>query len=381
MWTPTPWHNKQHDLTTFLQTRVNPGTAARDEQRTPIPRTLLCEAADLGLLGATLPSQVGGAGYDLNRWGLILETIGYTCDDNAFPLLVSLFSAVAQTVYDSGRADFIDRYVRPAVRGEKLLSFAWTENADAFSFASTAIRDGDAFLVNAEKFLVTGGMLADAFMIYLRDERDDVITLLVDRSLPGVTVTPVPTMGMRAAGLAALHMENVRVPLSHLLVANDGIGHVQRFLNRRRVIVTCGFLGRMRAVLEQTVTHLEATIRYGAPLTALPTVQATVGRMYMAVATAQVVMHNALVRLGAGDYVAEWDPHLSVAKHYLIERAIEVGDQALHLGGGRGYACAHQIERNLRDFYGFLAGAGAQDILEVDIGNWYINHLQREKEL
>jgi acyl-CoA dehydrogenase len=367
----------QPGVARFVAERINPGVIERDAAGTPISRELLREAATFGLLGATLPPEVGGAGHDLERWGRSLEAIGYLCDDNSFPLLISLFSAVAQTVYDTGRPELVERYVRPAAQGERLLSFAWTENADAFSFASNARRVGDEYVVNGEKFLVTGGTLADAYMLYLRDERNDVITLLIDRDLPGVTVTPVPTMGMRAAGLASLRLEAVRVPVTQQLVAHDGIGHVQRFLNRRRVIVTCGFLGRMRALLEQTVQHLDQTIRYGMPLTTMQTVQAALGRLYVHVQTAQVVMHRALAQLGQGVYVPEWDVDLSIAKYFLIERTIEVAEGALRLSGGRGYVTTSNVERNLRDFLGFLAGAGAQDILEVDIGNWLISETQR----
>lgn len=363
----------------LIRNRVNPGCAERDAHGAPIPLHLLREAADVGLLAGGLPKSVSGQGYDLCRWGMILEAVGYHCDDNAFPLVVSLFSGVAQTIYDSGDARLIDRYVCPALRGERFTSFAWTENADAFSLASTAVRDGDSYIVNADKFLVTGGLVADAFMTYLRDERGDVIALIIDRGLPGVSVEPVSTMGMRAAGLASLRMVDVRVPATRLLAGNDGVGHVQRFLNRRRVIVTCGFLGRMRGVLEETVRHLDGAIRYGQPLTAMQSVQGAIGRLCIGMETAQVIVHQALQRLGTGDYIPEWDAHLSMAKYYLIERAIEVGEGALRLCGGRGYVTANGIERNLRDFLGFIAGAGAQDILEVDLGNWYISQVQREQ--
>lgn len=352
----------------FLDERVSPGAAERDAAGTPIPRELLREAAAIGLLSYSLPADVGGGGADDYDWGLVLEHVGYCCDDASLSLLLGLFSAVANTLYDTGREDVIERYVRPAARGERFVSFAYSEGSDPFALRST-MRESDGQLVlDGSKFLITGGALADAFMAYVRDDRDDIAVVLVHRDDPGVTVTPQRTMGVRAAGLASLEMQGVRVPRERILEPARGLSHVQQFLNRRRVLLSCGPLGQMEAVLHDTIDSLSQTVRYRRPLTEWPNVQAALGRMFVAVETSRQAIYRALEALRDGRADPSWDPVISVAKYYTTERALDVGRAAMHLLGGQAYLSQHRFERFLRDITGMIAGAGAQDILEVDLG-------------
>ena len=352
----------------FLDERVTPHAADRDARGSPLPRELLRDAATIGLLTYSLPKQVGGGGADDYDWGLVLEHVGYFCDDSSLTLLLGLFSAVANTLYETGREDLIERYVAPFVRGERLVSFAYSEGADPFSLRST-VRMGDGeCILDGDKHLITGGTLADAFMTYLRDERDDVQVILVERDDPGVEVILQPTMGVRAAGLARLEMHGVRVPPERVIAPVRGLSHVQRFLNRRRVLLSCGPLGRMEAILHACVDSLGDTVRYGRPLTEWPNVQAALGRMFVAVETSRQSVYRALEAMRDGRIDPAWDPVVTVAKYYTTERGLDVAESALRLLGGQAYLQRHPFERYVRDFAGMIAGAGAQDILEVDLG-------------
>jgi acyl-CoA dehydrogenase len=353
----------------FLKERVSPGATERDATNTPLSRELLRATAECGLLGLAMPRDVGGGGYALREWGRTLEVVGYECEDLSFPLVLSLYAAVASAVYESGRADLIRRYVRPLVRGERFCSFAYSEERDPFSFESTARFEDGVYVIDGQKSQVTGGMMADAFAVYLRRDKGlDLMVVLVERDDEGVEVLPVATMGVRAAGLATLKLRSVRVPASRVLVEADGLSHVQHFLNQRRLILACGVLGRMRAVIEEVIELLNGSIRFGMPLTEMQSVQAALGRMYVALHTATVVAHDALDHLVAKDFDPMWDSIVSASKYYVVKQAIEVGQSALHLAGGRGYLSSRPLERYVRDVMGLVAGGGAQDILEVDLG-------------
>ncbi len=372
-------HSVRQRFGNFISEQVNPDASGRDAANAPLPRDLLREAARLGLLGMSLPRDAGGEGCDLYTWGRVLEEVAYLCDDLSFPLVISLFAAVASTIYDSGRHDLIDRYVRPMARGERFASFAFSEERDAFSFLSTAARDGDCYVLNGRKVLVTGGLLADAFMTYLRAEGGDLAVILLERDDPGVELTPVHTMGVRAAGLASIRLDNVRVPADRAIIAFDGLGHVQRFLNQRRLLLSCGAVGRMRWAVDACVQLLNETERYRMALTDMQAVQAKLGKLFVSLETSRIVAHHALQRLASKAYDPVWDPHVSAAKYYLTEQALEVGQTILHLTGGRGYESKYGFERYLRDVTGLISGSGAQDILEVDLGVWLASGWERKK--
>jgi alkylation response protein AidB-like acyl-CoA dehydrogenase len=364
----------------FLDDEVSPGAAERDAAARPIERELLQRAAAKGILAASLPSGLGGGGLQTSEWGTALEAIGYRCDDGSFSLLVSLYAGVANAVAGSGRDDLIDRYIGPFISGDCLLSFAYTENADPFSFASTLRDDGQEIVVNAEKRMITGGQQADGFVVYARDERTgDLGVVIVERDDPGVRVEPVSVMGVRAAGLARLEVSDARVPAWRALQRGGGLTHVQRFLNRRRILLCCAPLGRMGRLLEGVIDDVTGRIRHGRRVADLQNVQATIGRMHVQLAVARQTVYSALEAAQAASPDDTWTPAIAVAKYTVTESALSIVQSALRITGGNGYTAEGRIERDVRDFHGLLAGAGAQDILEVDLGANAISARERQR--
>lgn len=357
------------DVAKPLFDRMSETTLARDRDGTPVDRASLREAARCGILGASLPVEVGGRGMGMRTWGRVLEHLGGACEDGSFALLVSLFPAVAKMIHTSGRADLIDRYVRGCATGEVLVSFAYTEDSDPFSFSSTLVRDGDHVIINGAKTMITGGAIADAYMTYVADQATgDLAVVIVDRNTPGVSLLPVDTMGLRGAGLASLTLSDVRLPKAQVMLECDGLEHVQMFLNPRRALLCCAPVGRMERIIDDCVAKLAKTMRYGQPLTAMQSVQARVGKMKLALNVSRTLLDRALLELDEGVSNPIFDDLVSTAKFQITENAIALSLDALHLLGSDGYTRAMPVERYLRDFCGLLAGAGAQDIIQTNLG-------------
>ena len=353
----------------FIREQVDPGTIERDATGTSLPRELLKRSAKLGLLGYSLPRELGGGGADPFAWGVVLEQVGYLCRDGSFPLVLSLHAAVAHAILRSASPELLERHVVPMLEGRRFGCFAYGDGTAAFSFRSTAARRGDRWILDGDKQLVTGGAHGDVFMTYLRrDDHDDLAVFLVERDDPGVSVEPVEVAGLRAAGLSRLRLRGVEVPDDRMLVPTDGISHAQLFLNDRRGLLVCGPLGRMRGIVEEVARSVQHTVRYGRPVTELPNVQATLGRMFVAVQAAQAMLHRALWRTRRADRNPIFDATMAAAKHFVVEQAIAVATAALRLTGGEGFLRGNHYERYLRDFCGGIAGGGAQDILEVNLG-------------
>lgn len=362
----------------FVREEVNPGAIERDVEGIGIPRTVLRKSAELGLLNYSIPRALGGGGADLFRWGVVLEELGYHCEDGSFPLVLSLHAAVANAIHQAASPAVAERVVAPLVRGERFACFAYSDGTDAFSFRSTAKKKGDRYLLDGDKQMVTGGLEGDVFMTYVRrEDNDDLAVFLIERDDPGVTIEPVEVSGFRAAGMARLRFEGVELSEERMLVPFDGISHAQLFLNDRRGLLVCGLLGRMRAIVEDVAVSVGQTMRYGRPLSELTSVQATLGRMHVAVETARAMAHRALHGFRHADRSSVFDPDMAVAKYYVIEQAITVATSALRVTGGCGYMRHSNYERYLRDFHGGIAGGGAQDILEVNLGAYLSSMLGR----
>lgn len=367
-----------------LLSRMSQTSLGRDRDGTPIAHDDLEEAGRCGLLAASLPREIGGLGLGSQSWGRVLQCVGEVCEDGSFALLLSLFPAVAGMIYASGRSDLIARYAQPCSTGERLVSFAFTEDNDAFSFSSTLRAKGEDFILDGRKTMVTGGAIAHAYMTYVVNQATgDLAVVLVDRDAPGVEVHPIDTMGLRGAGLAALHFNGVRVEKAQVMVEHNGLDHVQMFLNPRRATLCCAPVGRMRRIIADTVRHLSTTVRYGRPLTSMQSVQGRIGKMRMALNVSQMLLDRSLLELelNEGSAVPIFDANISTTKHQITEHAIALAIDALHLWGSNGYARTTPIERYLRDFCGLIPGAGAQDIIQVNLGLMTIGETKTETKI
>jgi butyryl-CoA dehydrogenase len=364
----------QAQLAPFLAEEINPGAAERDARDVPFSAAALQPAVDLGLLGFLLPREFGGAGGDRRTFGLLLEQIGYFCEELEYASLVSMYADIAAVIAEIGRSDLIERYVVPMSRGSRFGTFAYTERTDALDFCCRAVKTADRYVLDGEKCLQTGGHLADVFLTYVRDDHDDLKLFLVERADHGVEIAPVGMAGFRAAGLTRLTLRGVELDESRLLVGVDALSHAQRFLNGRRLFIACPMVGRMAAILESVATHLAGVVRYGRPLSEQPAVHAKLGRMFIRYEAARAVLHAALDRWSEGEHNALFDPGISAAKYIVVDSATALAMDAIHLSGWRGYSRELPYERYLRAFMSGIAGQTSQDVIELLLGNEVIAH-------
>lgn len=354
----------------FIRNEIDPGAVARDRTAQPISPELLRRAGALGLLGFAIPTAAGGEGRSWREWAWVLHEIGYRAADTAFPMLLAYLGTLTKMLYDTGRPEIIERYVRPMVRGERLGGFAWSEGRDPFAFRTHAERTmSGGYVIDGVKGPVANALIADLFMVFARDTlTSDVVVLLVERDDPGVTITAHPATGLRASGMGRLALARVAVPAERVLVAADGLSYGQRFLNERRLEMPCWALGRMRALLETCVGELTERIRYGLPLTEMQTIQAAIGRMFAGVETSRLVLDGVLQRVGQGLHDPLWDAPLALAKYHVINEALALCRTLQDVLGGAAVLEADAYERPIRDLSCLNAIAGTLATLEVDLG-------------
>ncbi len=337
-----------------------------------LPRALHAAAAEQGLLGIGFPEEVGGQGGDLLDTTDLQE--GMFAAGASSGLMSALFThgiALPHIVAAAGRgqgADLVDRFVRPTLGGELIGSLAITEpggGSDVAALRTTAVREGDEYVVNGSKTFITSGTRADFVTTAVRTGgpgHAGVSLLVVEKGTPGFTVDrALSKMGWHCSDTAALSYVDVRVPAANL-VGEEGAGFYQiaeQFVVERIALAVhaYGIAGRS---LELTVQYCRDRDTFGTPLIANQVVRHKLVEMRRQVEVARTYAREVARRHVAGETVIA---EACLAKQTACDAATYVCDQAVQLHGGTGYLHGTEVERHYRDARLLPIGGGATEVL------------------
>jgi alkylation response protein AidB-like acyl-CoA dehydrogenase len=364
----------------FVRDCVNPGADSRDLTGEPLPHALIREAGRIGLLGFSLPSEIGGQGRDKFDWGIVLEELSLISTDPALWSVLDVNAGVAEMLLGTGRSELIERYAVPMAAGDLICPPAAYEGRDPFDYLTTARELGGGWRLDGCKGFVGGATFADAFLVYAKEaESGDILSFLVERGDEGVCVDPLATTGLRSMGFGTLSMDNVRLPAERLVVSADALSAMNTYLRNRRLMTSCVVVGHMRALFDACVVSLDDRERGGRGVLEFPNVQRTVGEMFTALHTSRAIVHSALATTyGPRDQF--FDPLSTVAKEFVSEQAVKVGLAVMQLQGGEGYMRKHPWERYMRDALGLIGGQGAQEMLLIQLGQHAALEIRHRQE-
>lgn len=359
----------------FIRERINPTAAHRDQTCSTFDHATLREMGRLGLIGFTAPVSIGGQGRTWQEWGHALEEIGYLADDSGLPMLLSYRETANALVHHSGvegKPHLVERYARPAVRGEAYIGWLYTEEKDVLELDTRVVERGGRYVLHGCKTASTGGMSCTSWLVYAATEDGaDTMVFMVERDDPGVTVTPLRTLGLRSLGMASITFDGVELTEDRIVAPRDGLSHGQIFVNERRITGASWLLGRMRSLIERVIEDTKPKVRFGRRLSDLDTFKAGIGRMSMALERARSSTYRMLERVESQRETRAYvhEPLVPIAKYVATEAALEVADIAQRLSGGHGYFEPYGIERHLRDFYGLVPIIGGQLAIETQVGD------------
>jgi len=334
-----------------------------------VPRDLHAKAAKVGLLGLGIPEELGGAG------GTFLDALAVT---EAFTeagassgLLAALFTSgiALPHIVASGNADLVDRYVRPTLAGEAIGSLAVTEpggGSDVARIRTTAVRDGDHYVVNGTKTFITSGVRADFVTTAVRTGgpgHAGISLLVIDKGTPGFTVDrSLSKMGWHCSDTAELGFSDARVPVANLVGAeNTGFAQIaQAFVVERLALAGHGY-GIAARALELTAAYCRERETFGRPLVANQVVRHRLVEMHRRVDAARTYTRAVAARHVAGENPLVEALH---AKALAVQAAAYVCDQAVQLHGGAGYLHGTEVERHYRDARILGIGGGATEVLD-----------------
>ncbi|MCX2964572.1 acyl-CoA dehydrogenase family protein [Gordonia aquimaris] len=334
-----------------------------------LPRDLHREAAKLGLFGLGIGEEVGGSGGDLVDASVLGEEFHYA--GAAAGVFASLFThgIALPHLIAAGDPDQIDRWVRPTLAGEKIGSLAITEpdgGSDVGHLRTTAVRDGDHFVVNGAKTYITSAVRADFVTTAVRTGgpgASGVSLLVLEKDTPGFTVTRrLDKMGWRSSDTAELAFVDARVPVSNLVgPENSGFAQIAAgFVAERAGLAVQAYASAQRC-LDLTLDWARDRQTFGKPLIARQSVQDTVTEMARRIDVARTYTRAVVERKVASgdDLIAE----VCFAKNTAVQTGEWVANKAVQLFGGLGYMTGTEVERQYRDMRILGIGGGTTEIL------------------
>ena len=332
-----------------------PDRAREADANEECPRDLYPLAADLGFQGLFFPEAYGGAGLGYLEFCLVCEEF-WRVDPGLGQSLGSVtFGADLLLLY--GTEEQKQRTLPPLTTGEAIMGAAITEadaGSDITGVRTTAVLEGDEYVINGTKMFITNGTLADFLIVYCltdpdapsRHQRHSCILVETDR--PGYAATKLKgKMGIRASDTSEVVLGQVRVPAGNLIgTRGQGFQQFMEFFNRTRLHVAAQGVGVAQGALDKAVRHVKNREQFGKPLAALQGVQFKIAEMATRVEAARGLVYRAAAQVDAGTIDHQL---IAMAKWFAGETGVRVTDEALQLHGGYGYLAEYDVERFYRD--------------------------------
>jgi len=362
----------QDAVRNFVQAEVAPHAAGWDKTHT-FPVAALKGLAALGCYGVAVPAEWDGAGLDYLALALILEEIA--AGDGATSTVVSVNNCpVCSILMAYGNADQKERFLKPLAAGSMLGAFCLTEphvGSEAGGLKTTAVKDGDHYLINGVKQFITSGKNGDvAIVMAVTDKaagKKGISAFLVPTKTPGYTVARIEDkLGQHASDTAQINFENCRVPAENLL-GDEGMGLKIALsgLEGGRIGIAGQAVGMARAAFEAALRYSKERTSFGQPIFQHQAVQFKLADMATQIEVARQMLWHAAVLKDAGRPCLK---EAAMAKLFASEMAERVCSDAIQVFGGYGYVSDFPVERIYRDVRVCQIYEGTSEVQKILIG-------------
>jgi alkylation response protein AidB-like acyl-CoA dehydrogenase len=360
----------------FAATRLKPLAASWDSDATPLPRDVRAELADLGLLGITLPERYGGTGAPLIFACLAIEELARVSQSAAWAVFEASVGP-SRILERFGTPEQCERWLPAIVSGERTMALSISEanaGSAATDLRTSARIDGDEIVVDGAKQWCSGSTEASDYMVYVRMSDDPgargIGAVVVPGDTPGLEFGPLRHyMGMRTIPHADMFFSDCRTPRQNLVLPAGSFSKLFEAFSIERIGNSCMSLGCAAAALDAAVAYVTERQQFGRELVEFQAIQTTIADMVMRVEAARMLVWRAASNAGTGIPSAL---ESSVAKCYSNETAKFVCDSALGLMGATGYSDDNEVERHLRDSYGWPIAGGTPTMQRLRIASEFL---------
>jgi acyl-CoA dehydrogenase len=339
-----------------------------------IPEDIVADMKALGLFGLTIPEEYGGLGLTMEEEALVVIELCRTS-----PAFRSMFGTTvgigSQGIVMDGTPEQKQAWLPRLATGDVIASFALTEpdaGSDAASLRTTAIRDGDDYVVNGTKRYITNAPHAGMFTLMARTDPANkgaggISAFIVDAHTSGITLGRNDRkMGQRGAHTCDVTFENCRVPAANIIGGKEGRGFktAMKVLDKGRIHVAAVCVGAAERILEEALRYAMERRQFGRPIADFQLVQAMLADSKAEVYAARCMVIDSARRRDAGENVST---EASCAKLFASEMCGRVADRAVQIHGGAGYMSEYAVERFYRDVRLFRIYEGTSQIQQLVI--------------
>ena len=337
----------------FAVNEVKP-IAAEIDVTERFPMENVKKMGELGMKGIPFPTEFGGAGGDVLSYILAVEELSKVCATTGV-ILSAHTSLCASLINENGTPEQKEKYLRDLCTGNKIGAFGLTEpgaGTDAAGQQTTAVLDGDNYILNGSKIFITNGGVADTFIIFAMTDKSKgtkgISAFIVEKGFLGFSIgKKEDKLGIRASSTTELIFENCVVPKENLIGREGkGFGIAMKTLDGGRIGIAAQALGIAEGALDEAIKYMKERKQFGRHIAAFQGLQWMVAEMSTKIEAARFLVYKAA-------WLKENKQPYSVdaarAKLYAAEVAMDVTTKAVQLFGGYGYTKEYPMERMMRD--------------------------------
>ncbi len=359
----------------FAENELAPLAAERDENESFDRELMFDKLAELGLTGIVFPEEYGGAGADYLSYAIAVEELSRVCASTGVTLSAHL-SLGANPVWLFGNEAQKQKFLTPMAEGSKLGAFGLTEptaGSDAGGTRTTAVRDGDEWILNGSKIFITNGGEAETYIVFARTDKNaekhhGISAFIVEKDTPGFSFgKKEKKLGIRASLTCELVFENCRIPLDQLL-GEEGKGFkvAMKTLDGGRIGIAAQALGIAQGAYEEALKYACERKQFDQPIASFQAIQFILADMALRIEASRLLVYQSAWRASAG---LAYGKESAMAKLSASETAMWVTTKAVQVLGGYGYTRDFPVERMMRDAKITEIYEGTSEIQRIVIGS------------
>lgn len=361
----------------FLKKEVVPHIEKWEKTGT-IERFIWEKFGEMGYFGLHYPEKYGGMGLDIFYTVIFLEEL-QKVNSGGFAAAMWAHSYLAMThVAKEGDEQIKEKYLVPSISGEKIGCLCITEpfgGSDVAGMKSTAVRDGDHYVLNGSKTFITNGIYSDYLVVAAKTNPElkgkGMSMFIVDRDTPGISATKLDKLGWRASDTAEIAFDNVKIPAGNLMgEEGKGFPYIMQHFAFERLIMGINSHARSEYALDYALEYMSERVAFGKTIDSFQALRHKIAELASEVEMCKEFNYSVAKRLGEGEYVVK---EASMSKLVSTRIADDVIYQCLQFLGGYGYMEDYPLARLSRDSRLGPIGGGTSEILREIIAKMIID--------
>lgn len=361
----------QKTIREFAEEEVAKGALERDRTGT-FPKEIFEKLAKLGVMGLPFPEEYGGAGADTISFAIVVEELSRACASTGITYSAHI-SLGGAPIHMFGTKEQKEKYLTQICTGESLGAFGLTEpnaGSDAGGTQTTAIEDGNEFVISGNKCFITNASYANFVTLTAvtgeKNGKKEISAIIVPTDSEGFTILDqYEKMGLHASNTTELILDQVRVPKENLLgKRGEGLKQFLQVLDGGRIGIGAMAVGIAQAAYEKALQYAKSRVQFGKRLSQFQAIQFKLADMALKIELARTMVYKAAWLKDQGK---PFTKEASMCKLFASEICMETTSQAVQIHGGNGYMKDYHVERYMRDAKLLEIGEGTSEVQRMII--------------